>query len=60
MCPCKIDQIAIDAFLATNEMPLNFNENIFAAEGVDQEIKAVREILGSARVARANASAART
>ena len=37
----KIDQFAINAFFATNEMPLNFNKNIFAAERVDQKLSAV-------------------
>ena len=34
--PRKIDQFAIDLFLAANEMPLDFNENIFAPECIDQ------------------------
>ena len=33
----QIDQCAVNPFFAPNEMPLNFNENIFATEGVDQK-----------------------
>ena len=31
----QIDQFSINAFFATNEMALNFNENVFPAEEVD-------------------------
>ena len=60
MCACQIDQFAVDAFFTPNEMPLNFNENIFAAKRVEQQFRPVCEILESARVSRANASPART
>ena len=60
MCACQIDQFKIDAFFTPNEMPLNFNENIFAAKRVEQQFRPVCEILESARVWRANASPART
>ena len=48
----KSDKLAIDPFLAANEMPLDFNENIFAAESVDQKLRAICERLGSTRVSR--------
>src|SRR5689334_17006017 len=32
----KVDQLAINLFLAPNKMPLNFHENIFATEDVNQ------------------------
>src|SRR5919109_3828155 len=56
ICARKVDQLAIDAFLAANEMPLDFHENIFAAKGMDQKLGAVRGILGSARLQRAGDS----
>jgi len=31
----QIDQFAIDPFFAANEMPLDFNENVFSAERLD-------------------------
>jgi hypothetical protein len=31
----QIDQFSINAFFAANEMSLKFNENAFAAKGVD-------------------------
>ena len=31
----QIDQLSINAFFATNEMALKFDENIFAAERID-------------------------
>jgi len=48
MRPRQIDQFAIDAFFAANEMPLKFNENVFGPESVDQQSDAVRDTLGSA------------
>ena len=60
ICARKIDQFTIDAFLAANEMSLNFDENVFAAKRVDQKSGAVSKTLGSARASRANASPART
>src|SRR5439155_5437496 len=53
ICTRKINQLAIDAFFAANEMSLNFNENIVAPESIDQQFDAVRARLGSARVSRA-------
>ena len=46
----QIDQFAIDSFFAANEMPLDFDENVFAPESVDQKFSAVCRILGSARL----------
>ena len=46
----QIDQFSINAFLATNEMALNFNENIFRPERIDQKLSALCGILGSARL----------
>src|SRR5439155_5163393 len=53
ICARKINQLAIDAVLAPNEMSLDFNENIVAPESIDQQFDAVRARLGSARVSRA-------
>ena len=47
-----MNQFAIHAFFTPNEMPLKFYENIFAAKRVDQKLRAIREILGSAGVSR--------
>ena len=33
--PGKIDQLSIDLLFATNEMPLEFDEDIFAPESID-------------------------
>ena len=51
--PRKIDQLPIYPLFAAKEMPLNFDENIFAAKGIDQKFGTVRRTLGSARVSRA-------
>src|SRR6266566_6590768 len=48
----EIDKFAIDALLSAKEMPLNFHEHILAPESIDQELRAVCRILGSARVSR--------
>src|SRR5260370_21017173 len=53
MCMRKIDQFTVNAFLAANEMPLEFHENIFAAKSVDQDLHLVSKRLGSARLQRA-------
>src|SRR5438132_12408322 len=53
MCMRKIDQFTVNAFLASDEMPLEFHENIFAPECVNQKFGAMRRIPGSARVSRA-------
>ena len=45
----KIDKLPVDAFFAAQKVPLNFNENIFAAESVDQKLRAIGRVLGSAR-----------
>jgi hypothetical protein len=34
ICARKIDQFAIDAFFAANEMSLKFNKNIFVAKNI--------------------------
>ena len=44
----KLDQFAVNPFLAANEMPLKFDKNIFAAEDVDEEFGAMFRVLGSA------------
>src|ERR1041385_3912217 len=49
----KIDKFAVNPFFATNEMPLEFDEHIFAPESVNKELRAIRGSLGSARVSRA-------
>ena len=60
ICARQIDKLSIDAFLSAKEMPLNFNEHIFAPENIDQKLGAVCDTLGSARVSRAgDASASR-
>ena len=41
ICARKVDQLAIKAFLAANEMPLELNENIFATKHADQESRAI-------------------
>src|SRR5437870_8956917 len=43
----KINQFAINAFLAANEMPLDFHEDIFATKRIDQELRAIFCVLGS-------------
>src|SRR5437660_5128373 len=48
----NIDKFAIDAVLSAKEMPLNFHEHLVATESVDEELRAVCRILGSARVSR--------
>src|SRR4029077_15650502 len=45
--PRKIDKLLINPFFAANKMALNFNENIFPAEHVDQQFNAVCGVLGS-------------
>ena len=50
----KIDQLPVSLLFAANEMTLQFYENIFAAERVDQKLEAIRGILGSARFQRAD------
>src|ERR1700730_2417062 len=47
MCERKIDQFAIDAVFAANEMPLKFNENVFAPERIAKKLRTVFCILGS-------------
>src|SRR5579885_694874 len=41
---------AIDALLAANEMPLQFNKDIFASERLDQQPDAIRRVLRAAQV----------
>src|SRR5205823_6926376 len=56
----QIDQFAIDPFFAANEMPLDFNENVFSAERLDKKSRAIDSIIGSAGASPATASPART
>src|SRR5438445_9942529 len=59
ICARNIDKLLVHSFFATNEMPLNFDENIFAPERVDKSpsrtgtLRAILKTLGSARVSRA-------
>ena len=55
MRPRKIDKVPVQLFLPANEMPLDFDENIFASERVDQNPRAIFCILGSARAPACNA-----
>ena len=50
ICAREINQFAIDLLLPTNEMPLDFNKDIFASTDIDQK---PRVILGSACILRA-------
>src|SRR5581483_2248386 len=43
----KIDKLFVPLFLAANEVPLDFDKNIFATEGVDQKLCASFRALGS-------------
>src|SRR5206468_11083367 len=36
ICAREINQFAIDLLLPTNEMPLDFNEDIFASESINE------------------------
>src|SRR5436190_11339645 len=47
ICAREINQFAIDLLLPTNEMPLDFNEDIFASKDIDQKSRAILCILGS-------------
>ena len=49
----KIDKFTVHPFFAANEMPLEFDKNIFVPESVDKKLRAIRRISGSARVSRA-------
>src|SRR6266480_4060713 len=49
----KIDKLLINAFLSANEVALKFNKNILTSECLDQKLRAIREILGSAPCQRA-------
>src|SRR5258708_7107383 len=49
----QIDQLLIDAIFTTDEMSLKFDVNIIATECVDQKLRTMFRILGSARVSRA-------
>src|SRR6266851_5152016 len=44
----KIDKLTVDLLFAANEMPLNFNENIFATKCIDEKSRSILRILGSA------------
>src|SRR5712691_11891959 len=46
--PRKIDKFPRDPFLAANEMPLNFDEDVLPPESVNQNPRAIFQILGSA------------
>src|SRR5437867_4937372 len=41
ICAREINQFAIDLLLPTNEMPLDFNENIFASKDIDQKPRVI-------------------
>src|SRR5438552_16430207 len=41
ICAREINQFAIDLLLPANELPLAFNENIFASKDVDQKSRAI-------------------
>src|SRR6266481_9094854 len=43
----KLDQFAIDAVFAANEVPLKFDKNIFVSEDVDETSRAMFRVLGS-------------
>src|SRR5213594_1603762 len=43
----KINQFAINAFLAANEMPLDFNKNISKPESINKKPRAIFCVLGS-------------
>jgi hypothetical protein len=49
----KIDKLPVYAFFAAQKMPLNFDENIFVTERVDQKLRALFNVPGSARILRA-------
>src|SRR5437773_12312903 len=47
ICAREINQFAIDLLLPTNEMPLDFNEDISASNGIDHKSRAILCILAS-------------
>ena len=49
----KIDKLPVDPLFTAQEVPLNFNVNIFASERVDKKLGVVGGIPGNARVSRA-------
>src|SRR5205085_7562342 len=46
---CQIAELLVHALFAADEMALDFDVNIFAAEGVDKTLRAIRWTLGGAR-----------
>ena len=46
--PGKIDQLSVDLLFATKEMPLNFDEHIFATECIDQRLNTISGTVGDA------------
>src|SRR6266571_4558470 len=48
----KIDKFVVNAFLSAQKMPLKFHKHILATESVDQKSRAIRDVLGNARVSR--------
>src|SRR5207237_6401113 len=46
ICAREINQFAIDLLLPTNEMPLDFNKDIFASTDIDQKSRAIRRFVG--------------
>ena len=59
----QVAELLIDAIFAAEEVPLDFDVNVFAAEDVDKRLRAFRGTLGRARVSsrrRGSVSPART
>src|SRR3954471_16871874 len=48
----EIRELLVHAILAPDEMTLDFDVNVLAAEGVDEKLRVFRGTLGSARVSR--------
>src|SRR5882724_1598805 len=44
----KVDKLAIKAFLATKEVALNFDKNVLPTKSVDQKLRSIIRIPGSA------------
>src|SRR5260370_28804966 len=49
----EIDKLLVNGFFAANEMTSSFDKDIFAPKSIDQKLRVIRRILGSARVSRA-------
>src|SRR3981081_2157052 len=50
----KIDKLPVRTLFAANKMPLEFDKNIFPAEPVDQKLREILKVLGSARAPACN------